>query len=399
MNRTKLFFLLVLGVTALCVFACRRSEDPSKPAKRASNSVNYSAAQPGDVVMLESAEAFEDFIENAEIAVVKFGAEWCRPCQQLDPELDKIAGHFAASSASFARVDVDALPELAQSLAVGPIPDTRIFYDGRQYLQTLGNRPQVIANAVESLRQEVAEPAVVDDPVEALAEATSSEDEIVFDENFPIDPDAVLGFPTSDGFTLDVEPGEISVVETQDDLADLLQANDFVVVKFGAVWCPPCRALEAKLPLLAGYFEEDGVAFAMIDTDDSPDLAIDYGVGPIPDVRIFYQGKFVGQVVGNYPQEIMDAIQEVVDDPSAAIAIVPHEPFDDDDADVEEDLDEEGDVDEDDAFDADDLDFEDDASDADDLDFGDDDASDADELDFGDDDVGFDAYELEEIAE
>ena len=59
-----------------------------------------------------------------------------------------------------------------------------------------------------------------------------------------------------------------------------------------------------------------------IDTDDSPDLAID-SAGPIPDARIFYQGKVVGQVVGNYPQEIMDAIQEVVDDPSAAIAIVP----------------------------------------------------------------------------
>ena len=48
-------------------------------------------------------------------------------------------------------------------------------------------------------------------------------------------------------------------------------------------------------------------------------------------------------------------------------------------------------------FDADDLDFEDDADVT--ISIRDDDASDADELDFGDDDAGFDAYELEEIAE
>ena len=96
MNRTKLFFLLVLGATAL---ASSLADDLKTPAnwRRGVQLVNY-PPQPGDAVMLESAEAFA--ISSRTLKSPSSSSAPNEPtCQQLDPELDKIAGHFAASSA------------------------------------------------------------------------------------------------------------------------------------------------------------------------------------------------------------------------------------------------------------------------------------------------------------
>ncbi len=72
-----------------------------------------------------------------------------------------------------------------------------------------------------------------------------------------------------------------------------------VLVDFFATWCGPCQMLK---PMLEKLVQEYDFVLAKVDIDQNPELAHDYRVEGVPDVRVVVDGQVSEGFVGVLPE-------------------------------------------------------------------------------------------------
>ncbi|MFC6987810.1 thioredoxin [Haloplanus sp. GCM10025708] len=70
-----------------------------------------------------------------DVVLVDFYADWCGPCQMLEPVVETIA---AETNASVAKVDIDANQQVAAEYGVRSVPTLVLFADGQPVERLVG---------------------------------------------------------------------------------------------------------------------------------------------------------------------------------------------------------------------------------------------------------------------
>ena len=93
----------------------------------------------------------DDVLNSSEPVVVDFWAEWCAPCRQLGPVLERAVA-ARAGKLELAKVDTDANPGLARAYGIQGIPAVKAFRDGAVVNEFVGVQPpQAIDQFLDSL--------------------------------------------------------------------------------------------------------------------------------------------------------------------------------------------------------------------------------------------------------
>jgi thioredoxin len=82
---------------------------------------------------------FKLALDEPGIMVVDFWAAWCGPCRALAPQFERAAE--LRPQYRFAKVDVDAEPELASAYAIRSIPTLLVLRDGEPVAIQAGGAP------------------------------------------------------------------------------------------------------------------------------------------------------------------------------------------------------------------------------------------------------------------
>lgn len=152
-------------------------------------------AATGNVIDVTEADFQADVVERSlrQLVVVDLWADWCGPCKQLSPVLERLAGESGGAWV-LAKVDVDANPRIAQLFGVQSIPTVVAIAGGQPVDAFSGALPEPeikkwLSSLLDALKDKL--PGIPDaGPVEEAEDARFTEAEAAFERGDYADAEA-----------------------------------------------------------------------------------------------------------------------------------------------------------------------------------------------------------------
>lgn len=101
------------------------------------------------MLLIESVDHLMNQVEQEDYVVVDFRAEWCGPCQSIEPHVEDLSQEY--DSVVFAKVDIEEVPDLAKEYQVQSIPTFVAFEEEREVNRQQTSNPSTLADFVEDL--------------------------------------------------------------------------------------------------------------------------------------------------------------------------------------------------------------------------------------------------------
>ncbi|MFC7187757.1 thioredoxin [Halorubrum yunnanense] len=102
---------------------------------------------PSEPVPVGGEAELNDIVSEHDVVLIDFYADWCGPCQMLEPVVETVA---AETDATVAKVDVDANQGLAADYGVRGVPTLVLFADGEPVEQLVGMQDEArLRSAIE----------------------------------------------------------------------------------------------------------------------------------------------------------------------------------------------------------------------------------------------------------